>query len=325
MSPGSPGTRPWRAARSFAAFSAVLAASAACSSGAAAFPAISGEVGEVPSVDFSEAPGFDGVERLVVTEGTGDEVTGNDLVVSHQAVYEWRSDGTAQEAYSSYGGDPLFLPLPSLSDTVPEAVEALDDAAVGARLALAYPPSHPPVAQEREIEREDGGASTLVVYDVLDRYPAGEVVDQEDEEMRFDGDGELPDVHVVQGRRPQITVPRDSAPDEPTTTVLIEGDGEPAEAGASVVTQYRGVTWEEGTEFDSTWEYGATPAHFTLDRASVIEGWRQGLEGVRAGSRVLLTVPPDLAYGSEGNSAVDVAPDRTLVYVIDVLDVIPPS
>ena len=130
---------------------------------------------------------------------------------------------------------------------------------------------------------------------------------------------------VAQDRRPQITVPRTSAPDEPTSTLLAEGEGEAAEAGGSVVTQYRGVTWEKGTEFDSTWEYGATPAHFKLDRVSVIEGWRQGLEGVTAGSRVMLTVPPDLAYGSEGNSAVDVAPDRTLVYVIDVLDVIPPS
>ncbi|WP_017622532.1 FKBP-type peptidyl-prolyl cis-trans isomerase [Nocardiopsis chromatogenes] len=314
------------AVRRLAAVSAVLAASAACSTGAAEFPVISGEVGEAPSVGFAEGPGFDGVESLVVTDGTGDEVTGNDLVVSHQAVYEWRPDGSAREAYSSYGGDPLFLPLPSLADTVPEVVEVLDAASVGTRLALAYPPSHPPDAPAREVERDDGDdATTLVVYDVLDRYPAGTVVDQPDEEMRFDGGGELPDVFVAQGRRPQITVPRTSAPDGPTSTVLIEGEGEPAEAGGSVVTQYRGVTWEEGREFDSTWEYGATPAHFRLDRASVIEGWRQGLEGVRAGSRVMLTVPPDLAYGPEGNTAVDVAPDRSLVYVIDVLDVVPPS
>lgn|SRR5690625_4491297 len=58
--------------------------------------------------------------------------------------------------------------------------------------------------------------------------------------------------------------------------------------------------------------------------ASVIEGWLDGLEGVQAGSRVMLTVPPESGYGSGGNEAVDVGPDETLVYVIDIVDVIPP-
>jgi len=79
------------------------------------------------------------------------------------------------------------------------------------------------------------------------------------------------------------------------------------------------------SEFDSTWEYGAVPKNFALNRSSAIEGWIQGLAGVKAGSRVMLTVPPELGYGSAGNTAVDVAPDRTLVYVIDVLDVVRPS
>ena len=148
----SPGTRPWKAARSFAAFSAVLAASAACSSGDAdAFPAISGEVGEAPSVDFSEAPGFNGVERLVVTEGTGD-----DLVVSHQAVYEWRSDRTAREAYSSYGGDPLFLPLPSLARNGSRGGGGARRRGRRRAPGPGLSPSHPPMAQDREV----GGKAT---------------------------------------------------------------------------------------------------------------------------------------------------------------------
>ncbi len=56
----------------------------------------------------------------------------------------------------------------------------------------------------------------------------------------------------------------------------------------------------------------------------MIAGWLDGLEGVRAGSRVMLTVPPELGYGSTGNEAVDLGSDETLVYVIDVVDVIPP-
>jgi peptidylprolyl isomerase len=55
---------------------------------------------------------------------------------------------------------------------------------------------------------------------------------------------------------------------------------------------------------------------FALD--NVIEGWQQGLPGVKVGSRVVLAIPSDKAYGEAG-SGKDIPPNADLIFVIDVL------
>ncbi|WP_460764029.1 FKBP-type peptidyl-prolyl cis-trans isomerase [Nocardiopsis oceani] len=291
------------------------------------FPEISGEVGETPSVDFPEAPDFDSVESHVITSGSGGTVALHDLVASHQVIYEWGPDGYVRESYSSYEESPLLLSVSALAEVAPEAAEAFEGEEVGTRLAMVFPPSHSALSPdpEGEVEADEHDTSTLFIYDIVDRYEAGLTVDQEENEAVFDGEGELPDVHVPQGRQPQLTVPDTDLPEELTTTTLVEGNGESATAESTVITQFQALTWDDGAEFDSTWEYGASPKNFALEPASVIEGWLDGLEGVKAGSRVMLIVPPDMGYGSGGNETVDVGRDETLVYVIDIVDVIPPS
>jgi peptidylprolyl isomerase len=288
----------------------------------ATFPEISGEFGQTPKVEFSGSPDADSVETLIVTGGTEGMVTPHDLVASHQVFYEWGADGSVREAYSSYDGAPLLLSMTVLAEIAPEAAEAFEGQEVGTRLAMVFPPYESSIVPDSESVED--GASTLFVYDIVDRYPAGLTVDQEEGDAIYDGRGELPDVRVPQGEQPQVTVPDTDPPEELVATTLIEGDGEPATAGSTLITQFHGQTWDDETEFDSTWAYGAVPKDFQLDPSSLILGWLEGLEGVRAGSRVMLTVPPEWGYGSTGNVAVDLGPDETLVYVIDVVDVIPP-
>ena len=291
------------------------------------FPDISGEVGQTPAVEFPEDPEVESVETLVVTNGSEGTVASEDLVASHQVIYEWGPDGHARETYSSHDDAPLLISVSDLAEAAPEAAEAFEGEEVGARLAMVFPPSHSALSPDPEGEQEAGedDTSTLFIYDIVDRYQAGATVDQEEDEAVFDGDGELPDVRVPQGQQPQVSVPETDPPEELITTTLIDGDGEPATAGSTVVTQFHALTWDDEEEFDSTWEYGASPKNFALEPSSVIEGWLNGLEGVQAGSRVMLTVPPESGYGSGGNEAVDVGPDETLVYVIDIVDVIPPA
>ena len=52
----------------------------------------------------------------------------------------------------------------------------------------------------------------------------------------------------------------------------------------------------------------------------MIKGWDQGIEGMKVGGRRELVIPPDLAYGAQGQPP-DIAPNATLVFVIDLLDV----
>lgn len=109
-------------------------------------------------------------------------------------------------------------------------------------------------------------------------------------------------------------------PEELVTEDLAEGDGAAAGASSTVSVKYVGVLWPDGKEFDSSWSRGE-PATFGLDQ--VIPGWSEGLVGLKEGGRRLLVVPPDLGYGSQGAGS-DIPPDSTLVFVVDLVEVVPP-
>ena len=46
------------------------------------------------------------------------------------------------------------------------------------------------------------------------------------------------------------------------------------------------------------------------------KGWDQGIVGMKEGGRRLLVIPPDLAYGAQGQG--NIPPDATLLFVVDV-------
>jgi peptidylprolyl isomerase len=99
--------------------------------------------------------------------------------------------------------------------------------------------------------------------------------------------------------------------------VLIEGSGDEIEIGDVVNVHYSGWTWD-GTQFDSSWEDGI-PAEFTVSDQSLIAGFVQALEGVKAGSQVVAVIPPELGYGEAGNRSIPGG--ATLIFVVDVLSI----
>lgn len=110
----------------------------------------------------------------------------------------------------------------------------------------------------------------------------------------------------------------------PTTLVvtdLIDGSGPAAELGDSVVVHYVGVKLSDGVEFDNSYDRDE-PFFITLGDHMVIQGWEDGLIGVRQGGRRQLDVPADLAYGESGAGGV-IGPNEPLTFVVDVLAVLP--
>jgi peptidylprolyl isomerase len=100
-------------------------------------------------------------------------------------------------------------------------------------------------------------------------------------------------------------------------TTLIEGKGVAAQAGQTITVNYVGVTLADGKEFDSSWSR-SQPFSFALGGGNVIQGWDQGLVGVKVGSRVQLDIPAALAYGDNpGNGA----PSGALRFIVDVLSI----
>jgi peptidylprolyl isomerase len=119
--------------------------------------------------------------------------------------------------------------------------------------------------------------------------------------------------------KPVVTVPQGQPPAGLQITDLEEGDGATAKAGDPVTVQYVGVSYSTGKEFDASWDTGQ-PFTFTLGTGGVIAGWDQGVAGMKVGGRRQLVIPPDLGYGEQG-SPPDIAPNETLIFVVDLLSV----
>ncbi|HUJ11658.1 MAG TPA: FKBP-type peptidyl-prolyl cis-trans isomerase [Verrucomicrobiae bacterium] len=96
------------------------------------------------------------------------------------------------------------------------------------------------------------------------------------------------------------------------------GTGAVAEPGKQVTVDYTG--WlANGTKFDSSKDHGQ-PFKFMLGTGAVIQGWDQGVAGMKVGGVRKLTVPPSLGYGAAGAGDV-IPPNATLVFEVELLNV----
>lgn len=119
--------------------------------------------------------------------------------------------------------------------------------------------------------------------------------------------------------KPTVEVPEGPPPTELQIEDLEVGDGPEAATGDQVSVQYVGVDYESGEEFDSSWDRGE-PFRFQLGAGEVIPGWDEGVVGMKVGGRRELLIPPDLAYGPQGQPP-DIGPNATLIFVIDLVSV----
>jgi len=120
------------------------------------------------------------------------------------------------------------------------------------------------------------------------------------------------------GTKPKVEVPSGPAPKKLVEKELIEGEGAEAKAGDEVTVQYVGVLYDNGEEFDASWNRNE-PFSFTLGNGEVIAGWDQGVEGMKVGGRRELIIPPAQGYGSQAVGPIPA--NSTLVFVIDLLAV----
>jgi len=98
--------------------------------------------------------------------------------------------------------------------------------------------------------------------------------------------------------------------------VLQEGTGITPGPEDVVTVHYTGKTID-GTKFDSSYDRGE-PAQFRV--SNVIRGWVEGLQLMKEGSRVMLYIPYDLAYGERGAGNI-IKPFETLIFEVELLKV----
>jgi hypothetical protein len=99
------------------------------------------------------------------------------------------------------------------------------------------------------------------------------------------------------------------------------GTGPGVTVGGGVLVNYTGYL-TNGTLFDTSLQPGRTPFPVQpVGSANVIQGWNEGLVGIKVGETRVLRIPASLAYGNASPSP-DIPPNSTLIFIVEALQVV---
>jgi peptidylprolyl isomerase len=123
------------------------------------------------------------------------------------------------------------------------------------------------------------------------------------------------------GTAPTVVVPPGKPPAAMQVSDLITGTGAVAKVGDKVTVQYVLASYSSRKVVQSSWTSSPTAGvPLTLATGSVIQGWVEGIPGMRVGGRRELIIPPSLAY-KDVAAGPGIAKNDTLVFVVDLLKV----
>ena len=242
---------------------------------------VSGRVGATPTIEIKAPLEIDGFKARVLEEGSGREITeGSPVLVSVTAF-----DGTSGRMLSESGRPQMSLGIVGSGQINDDLSRLVTGRREGTRL-LAF----------RSITMGDGSPNTIEVdvVDILPSIATGTSVDASVGPMSVEMSPEGP-----------IISHSDTLPGGVTTQTLIKGDGVQVHEGDRVVAQFTVLGWTDGTVRVSTWETGVPEV---INLGTAMKGLATALVDQKVGSRLAITIPPDLAAG-----------DDTLCVVIDIL------
>jgi FKBP-type peptidyl-prolyl cis-trans isomerase len=119
------------------------------------------------------------------------------------------------------------------------------------------------------------------------------------------------------GKKPAVTIPKINPPATLQVHQLISGNGTLIAKGDLAIADLTAYTWSGTSNKKNAALSTGQPQPLTV--GSTITGLDKSLEGHRAGSRLLITIPPQDGFGSQGNSQLGISSKDTLVLVVDVL------
>ena len=268
---------------------------------------VSDNYGQEPEVTLPEQDQIgETIERRVIHEGTGNEITSESTVLLKMTVYDF---GTGQ-ASSPYQAVPQGITL-NAQGLPPYLAPMLECVKSGSRIVTIVPGA----VMLGSTTGAENVPPSLFVMDVKESTGAtpGAAAEGTAKEPTQD----MVTVSTESGKQPEITVNGgEVAKDEQVIDTVIEGTGETVADGALVTVQYTGLLLADGQEFDSSWTRGGTPASFST--TGVVPGFANALVGQKVGSRVVTVFGSDLGYGDQGSSSIPAG--ASLVFVIDIID-----
>jgi peptidylprolyl isomerase len=297
----------------------VLAGCGGSSSPASANPEVkvTGGFGRAPVVKIPPRKAGSTLTVKTLVKGSGPVLHPSDAFVGNYAIYLW--SGTSHKLLQSTFPSKTAPEHPTLfaGSLLPGLKTALVGKAMGSRVLAVIPPKDG-FGTGGDAQAGIKGTDTLVfVVDMIKDFApnasaSGKAVSN--------GGGALPKVTASPGTQPKITMPSAKPPAALVAKTLIQGSGPAVAAGDTVVVQYVGAIWRNGSVFDASWQHGQ-PLGFTIGASpsQVIPGWDRGLLGQKVGSRVMLVIPPADGYGKAGDARAGIKGTDTLVFVVDIL------
>lgn len=274
---------------------------------------VKGEFGEEPKVTLDGKLDNTEVETDELVTGDGAKVEEGRPASLHVLVVNGES---GKKVFGTYDqGKPVTATMAD-GQIFPALLDAVVGEPVGSRVAVASPPEDAFGEQGAQQYGVKPGDNVLFIVDVMSvplTGPQGKSVPLPKDAPTIVEDGD--------GGVSKFTF--ENAPKKPADKLqvipVIEGDGQPVEAGDSVTFDYLGQIYGTDTIFDQS--YTDAPRTFTVGAGQLIKGWDEGLVGVKAGSRVMIIAPPEYGYGKSGNPQAKIKGTDTLVFVVDVLGV----
>ncbi|MFC9352116.1 FKBP-type peptidyl-prolyl cis-trans isomerase [Arthrobacter sp. NPDC057013] len=256
---------------------------------------------KAPGVEFTKPLEVTEPTVKVVAEGSGDRVKANQVAEISVLRLNAKDGSTIDDGFPR---DPQSFELSEeVKTSSPIIYNAFVGAKVGSQLALVAPGQAATAGAAAQ-------PSELLIIKVISAKDAPKALEKPEGETVTPPAG-LPTVTEKDGV-PEIAVKGVAAPKKLISQDLIKGKGAAVKATDTLTVNYVGVALASGKKFDSSFDRKQT-ASFALNQ--VIKGWTQGLTGKTVGSRVLLVIPKDLAYGDKGQG--DAKGD--LVFVVDIL------
>jgi peptidylprolyl isomerase len=270
---------------------------------------VEGDVGTSPEVTFDGQVSVSEVETETLVTGDGDKVEEGDQVLTHL----WIGNGYSQrEALDTYKDKkPELL---TVDDSVSKVFQtAMEGQTIGSRVLVAAP-AEDAFGEAGNPALEIANKDTVIfVIDLVSGVLDGP---QGTDKAAPDWTPEIVEKDGVPTKLDFKGTP------EPTDRLriasLVQGDGATVEKGQTIVVDYLGQVYGGEAPFDDSYSRGE-PASFQIGAGKVIKGWDQALVGQAVGSRVLLSIPPELGYGKEGNKDAGIKGTDTLYFVVDIL------
>ncbi|NUK03176.1 FKBP-type peptidyl-prolyl cis-trans isomerase [Streptomyces lunaelactis] len=266
--------------------------------------------GEKPTLAKGEGDPPKELKVEVISKGDGATTKKGDALQVNYLGQTWVSDKPFDNSFDKK--QPLDLTL-GAGSVIPGWEKGLEGQKVGSRVEMSIPPE---LGYGDQAKGEEIPANSTLVF-VVDILKATTIPVSATGTQVAQDNIDLPKVGTnTDGKAPSVTFPKESGPPKKlVSNYVIEGKGDVLTAKDSVVVKYEAYLWAGGKKFDSTYQAGKTQT-FPLEQVT-LKGLKDGLVGKKVGSRVLLVIPPDQAFGAKEQQGIP--KNSTLVFAVDLL------